>query len=160
MGGAAEPQPAKGGKKSLDAAINLVPYIDLLMTIMTFLMMTAVWTQIAMLQVQNSSGSQQEEEKEEDKDKPKPIIVLLTEGAIKVQEEGGELQEFPQRGEDPNFEGAKGALDALKKQRPDRIEVKVQAEDGVSYTHIAKVIDICTGLDLTGLTLSPVASGS
>ena len=39
-------------------------------------------------------------------------------------------------------------------------EVKVQAEDGVSYTEIAKVIDICTGLDLTGITLSPVAAGT
>jgi biopolymer transport protein ExbD len=160
MGGAAEPQPAKGGKKALDAAINLVPYIDLLMTIMTFLMMTAVWTQIAMLQVQNASGNNAEPEEEEEKDKPKPIIVLLTESALKVQEEGGELQEFPQRGENPDYENAKAALDALKKQRPDRIEVKVQAEDGVDYTQIAKVIDICTGLDLTGITLSPVASGS
>lgn len=144
----------------MDAAINLVPYIDLLMTIMTFLMMTAVWTQIAMLQVQNSSGNNAEPEEEEDKDKPKPIIVMLTEGAIKVQEEGGELQEFPQRGENPDFEGTKAALDALKKQRPDRIEVKVQAEDGVPYTSIASIIDTCTGLSLTGITLSPVASGS
>lgn len=157
MGGAAEPTPAKGGKKALDAAINLVPYIDLLMTIMTFLMMTAVWTQIAMLQVQNASGNNAEPEEEKDEDKPKPIIVLLTEESIKVQEEGGELTEFPQRGEDPDYEGAKGALDALKKQRPDRIEVKVQAEDGVSYTEITKMIDICTGLKLTGMTLSPVA---
>jgi biopolymer transport protein ExbD len=50
MGGAA-PEPGKGGKRALDAAINLVPYIDLLMTIMTFLVMTAVWTQIAALEV-------------------------------------------------------------------------------------------------------------
>jgi biopolymer transport protein ExbD len=93
MGGAAaEPTSGKGGKKSLDANINLVPYIDMLMTIMTFLMMTAVWTQIAMLEVQNASGGPPEEQQEEpDPDKPKPVIVLITADAVKVQEEGGEL---------------------------------------------------------------------
>jgi len=159
MGGAAEPAPSgKGAKKSLDSNVNLVPYIDLLMTIMTFLMMTAVWTQIAMLEVQNASGNNEpQEEEEEDKDKPKPILLLLTETAVKVQEEGGELQEFAQQGEEPNWTGVNGALDMLKKQREERTIVKIQAEDKVPYTDIAKAIDLCIGLKLTGITLTPIA---
>ena len=83
MGGAAPEPSGKGGKKSMDAHVNLVPYIDLLMTIMTFLVMTAVWTQIATLEVQNSAGGQPPEtQEEEDKYKPKPIIVLITDTAI------------------------------------------------------------------------------
>ena len=42
---------AKGGKKPLDAAINLVPFIDLMAVTISFLIMTAVWTQIGRLQV-------------------------------------------------------------------------------------------------------------
>src|SRR5690242_1978042 len=96
MGGAAPEPTSKGGKKSLDASINLVPYIDLLMTIMTFLMMTAVWTQIAMLEVQNASGGPSDESPppEEDKNKPKPILVVVSASGVKVQEEGGEAKEF------------------------------------------------------------------
>ena len=89
MGGAAPEPTGKGGKKVLDAYINLVPYIDLLMTIMTFLMMTAVWTQIAMLEVQNASGGQEAQPEDEDKDKPKPILVLVTDRAVKIQSEDG-----------------------------------------------------------------------
>jgi len=156
-GAAAEPTPGKGGKKALDANINLVPYIDMLMTIMTFLMMTAVWTQLAMLEVQNASGGPPEDQQEEpDPDKPKPIIVLITADALKVQEEGGELQEFPSSGDAYDLDGAKAALKALKDAKPERVEVKVQAEDGVKYEDIVQVIDLNTGLGLTALTLQPV----
>lgn len=160
MGGAAaEPTPGKGGKKSLDAAINLVPYIDMLMTIMTFLMMTAVWTQIAMLEVQNASGGPPDQEQEEkDEEKPKPIIVLITENALKIQEEGGELKELPSNGDQYDLEGAKATLKALKDAKPERVEVKIQAEDGVKYEDIVKVIDTATGLQLTAITLTPVGT--
>ena len=39
------------GKKSLDVAINLTPFIDLMAVTISFLIMTAVWTQIGRLQV-------------------------------------------------------------------------------------------------------------
>lgn len=159
MGGAAaEPQPGKGGKKSLDAHINLVPYIDLLMTIMVFLMMTAVWTQIAMLEVQNAQSGPPDTPPEEEKDPIPPIMVLITENAVKIQEEGGEPREFPYNGDDMDMAGAKGVLEQLKQARPERVEVKMSAEDGVRYTNIVKVIDTATGVGLTGITLSPIGS--
>src|SRR2546430_3537368 len=55
MAGAHHPA-AKGGKKLLDAEINLVPFIDLLSCCISFLLITAVWTQIAGLQVASSGG--------------------------------------------------------------------------------------------------------
>src|SRR5947207_6115463 len=46
----------KGGKKALDAELNLVPFIDLLSCCISFLLITAVWTQIAGLNVASSGG--------------------------------------------------------------------------------------------------------
>ena len=158
MGGAAPEPTSKGGKKSLDAAINLVPYIDMLMTIMTFLMMTAVWTQIAMLEVQNASGGQDAQPEEPDPNRPKPILVLLTDRGVKVQEEANpETKDFPAADDRYDFNGIKIELERLKRARPERTEVKIQSEDGVKYTNIVQVIDIATGLDLKALTLTPVA---
>jgi biopolymer transport protein TolR len=48
---------SKGRKKSLDAEINLVPFIDLLSMCICFLLMTAVWIQIGSLQVKQSHGT-------------------------------------------------------------------------------------------------------
>src|SRR5512146_1899887 len=57
MGGGAMPEGGGGkrGKKALDAVINVVPAIDLLSCCITFLLYTAVWTQISRLQVQQKA---------------------------------------------------------------------------------------------------------
>jgi len=165
MGGAAPEPTSKGGKKALDAHINLVPYIDMLMTIMTFLMMTAVWTQIAMLEVQNASGGAEAQPEEPDPNKPKPILILVTDRAVKIQEEQNpDTREFPQLGEGYDWKGVFTELKRLKDARPERTEVKIQSEDGVKYVDIVKLIDICTGMCtnpeqsdtcLRALTLTP-----
>lgn len=158
MGGAVEAAPVKGGKKPMDAAINLVPYIDLLMTIMTFLVMTAVWTQIAMLEVQNAQSGPPDSPPPEEKEPIPPVLVLITENALKIQEEGGEAREFPKGNEGFDMQAAKTVFDQLKQARPERVEVKMTAEDAVQYTDIIKVIDTATGAGLTGITLSPAST--
>jgi biopolymer transport protein ExbD len=155
MGGAAAEPTGKGGKKSLDANINLVPYIDLLMTIMTFLMMTAVWTQIAMLEVQNASGGPDQVQEEPDPNAPKPVIVLAGKEQVTVQEEGGEARTFPSTGDGFDFNAINIELKRLKDARQDRDVVKIQSEDGVKYEHITKLIDLATGNDLKAITLTP-----
>jgi len=50
----------KGGKKSLDVSIPLVPFIDLLCSLIAFLLMTAVWTQIARLELKQGNAAPQE----------------------------------------------------------------------------------------------------
>lgn len=56
MAGVSIPGGGGGGKKEVDLAIPLVPFIDMLAMMITFLMMTAVWTQIGKLQVSQSGG--------------------------------------------------------------------------------------------------------
>jgi biopolymer transport protein TolR len=47
-----------GRRKSLDAEINLVPFIDLLSMCICFLLMTAVWMEIGALQVKQMVGTE------------------------------------------------------------------------------------------------------
>jgi len=46
-----------GRKRSLDAELNLVPFIDLLSMCICFLLITAVWIEIGSLQVKQSDGT-------------------------------------------------------------------------------------------------------
>lgn len=48
---------SRGGKRNLNAEINLVPFIDLLSMCICFLLMTAVWIQIGSMQVKQSHGT-------------------------------------------------------------------------------------------------------
>jgi biopolymer transport protein TolR len=58
MAGAGPMMPSSGGRKSLDAEINLVPFIDLLSVCICFLLMTAVWIQLSTVQVKQSHGTE------------------------------------------------------------------------------------------------------
>jgi len=49
MGGVNVDSGGKGGRKSLDSEINMIPMIDLLMVTISFLLITAVWTHMARL---------------------------------------------------------------------------------------------------------------
>ncbi len=48
---------SRGGRRNLNAEINLVPFIDLLSMCICFLLMTAVWIQIGSMQVKQSHGT-------------------------------------------------------------------------------------------------------
>ena len=47
MGGVSVDSGGKGGRRSLDSEINMIPMIDLLMVTISFLLITAVWTHMA-----------------------------------------------------------------------------------------------------------------
>src|SRR5438445_12494175 len=57
MAGVSIPDGGKGGKKTLDVSIPLVPFIDLLCSLIAFLLMTAVWTQIARLELKQGNAA-------------------------------------------------------------------------------------------------------
>jgi len=50
----------RSGKRSLDAEIILVPFIDLLSMCICFLLITAVWIQVGVLQVKQARGTEGE----------------------------------------------------------------------------------------------------
>lgn len=50
--------PSSGRRRSLDAEINLVPFIDLLSMCICFLLMTAVWIQLGAVQVKQANGTE------------------------------------------------------------------------------------------------------
>src|ERR1700722_7234282 len=47
MGGVNVDSGGKGGRRSLDSEINMIPMIDLLMVTISFLLITAVWTHMS-----------------------------------------------------------------------------------------------------------------
>jgi biopolymer transport protein ExbD len=47
-----------GAKRELDADLNLTPFIDLLSTIVCFLLITAVWIEIGSVEIKQSHGTE------------------------------------------------------------------------------------------------------
>src|SRR5215831_21082091 len=93
MAGGMDLGDAKGPKKPLDATINLVPFIDLMAVTISFLIMTAVWTQIGRLQV--SSGGGPSADNPEEKEKTVPLNLLLTEKELRLTAGSNNLDPIP-----------------------------------------------------------------
>ena len=146
----------KGGKKALDAAINLVPFIDLMAVTISFLIMTAVWTQIGRLQVSQSGGPSNDEQKEDTK--TVPVTLLITDKELKLTIGGAQSDPMPY------VRDAKGRLDLaklivkIKEVRtalPDQQSITLQTEDAVKYDDLVKIIDECIGAGLPSIQVSP-----
>ena len=77
MAGGMDLGDGKGPKKALDATINLVPFIDLMAVTISFLIMTAVWTQIGRLQVSGGGGDGDPTPEKDDKTVPVTSLQLI-----------------------------------------------------------------------------------
>src|SRR3954467_6784662 len=70
----------RGGKKALDTAINLVPFIDLMAVTISFLIMTAVWNQVGRIPV-SQAGT---EPREEASDAAPPMKLVVREKELRL----------------------------------------------------------------------------
>ena len=161
-GGGGMPDQGGGGKrkkKALDAVINVVPAIDLLSCCITFLLYTAVWTQISRLQVQQfGSGAPEPVQAEQQKQ----LVVTLAVGErgmnlstsaglsvdIPLERAGGEVKQ--------DYKSLVERLKQLKSDNPETAAVTVSAEDTVSYGDLVQVIDTCVGSGLVSVSVTGV----
>jgi biopolymer transport protein ExbD len=162
MGGGAMPEQGGGGKKKkkpLDAVINVVPAIDLLSCCITFLLYTAVWTQISRLQVQQLGTGAPEPSTAEQK---QTLLVTLAMGerGYNLSTSAGTSVDIPTLGRDGDgkirfdLKSLGANLKQLKGNYPDAAAITVQAEDTVSYGDLVQVIDSAVGAGLVAVTVS------
>jgi len=145
----------KGGKKALDAQINLVPFIDLMAVTISFLIFTAVWTQIGRLQVANSGASTEQASPTEDK--TPPISLLITEKELRLSAGTQNFDPIPVTRAANNrieLEKLKDRFKELKSQLPDASAITLQAEDGIRYEDLVHIIDECKGDGLPNVSVA------
>jgi biopolymer transport protein ExbD len=145
----------KGGKKPLDTAINLVPFIDLMAVTISFLIMTAVWTQIGRLQVSQAAGPPETADIEPPTNIP--LTLLITDKDVKLTAGGTAYDPMPLiRDSNNQLDLAKlvARLKEVKTQAPDQNTITLQAEDSVKYEDLVRIIDECNGSGLPQVNVS------
>jgi len=147
----------KGGKKPLDTAINLVPFIDLMAVTISFLIMTAVWTQIGKLQVSQSGASAAQEETQ---DETVPITLVVTEKELKLQVGQSTFDPIPVTRDANNridLQRLADKITEVKGQLPTPpTAITVQTEDTVRYEDLVRIIDQAKALGLDNVSLAAV----
>jgi biopolymer transport protein TolR len=128
----------KSGKKPLNAELNLVPYIDLLTCMVAFLLITAVWSQLARLNVHQKGQGQAGEDTPPEK-VFKLIVLVNGEGFNLVADQ--DQQPIPKKGETYDFEKLSDELKKIKDSHPDKTDIQVASEDTIKFETLVRTMD-------------------
>ncbi|MBI4819266.1 MAG: biopolymer transporter ExbD [Deltaproteobacteria bacterium] len=158
MAGASMPEPSGGGgKKSVDFQLNLVPFIDLLSVLISFLLMTAVWTQIAKIDVKQTPNLPSEDEPPPPPDEEKlNLTVLVKASGYSVSTKGAVRKEIEKKGDTYDEVGLAEQLKMIKAEAPDNNDIQVTCEDKVPYEELIRVMDVALEQKLTGISVAGV----
>ncbi len=145
-----EPQ-GKGGKKPLNAELNLVPYIDLLTCMVAFLLITAVWTQLAQLKTSEKvPGTQGDEAPPR---MTKISLVVGSDGINVVVNQDREV--VPDKQGQPDFVALGTLLKKAKDQYPDKDDIQIASEDSVLFDRLTGVMDTTIAAGFPAVSVVP-----
>jgi biopolymer transport protein TolR len=144
-----------GGKKSIQAELNLVPFIDFLSVLISFLLVSAVWTQLARINVtQKSALGGAPSEQPLQNVELKITIAVNTEGFILST---GPIQKEPiaKKGTEYDYETLYQKLKQLKDSNPDKEDLIVGGVAGVDYEFVIRTVDYCIKAGFPMVTMAP-----
>jgi biopolymer transport protein TolR len=158
MGGAAPTPSGKGGKKPLDAAINLVPFIDLLSCCISFLLITAVWTQLARMDVTQKSQGRANPTDEQPPPSVQLTLFINQDGYI-FSKSTGESTSIDKKGEDYDYAKLADTLANAKKEHQDKDDITIKVDDAVIYNKVVKTMDVVISAKFPTVALTDKGGG-
>lgn len=152
-----------GNKRAASFDLNLVPFIDLMSVMITFLLITAVWTQVSMIKLGSSIYGKQNTE-----ETPPPPPNADVPLRLDVKETGYRLVVGnPLKGTTENTminkvngeydkEELKKKLEAVKQAYPDKVDAVITVEEQLKYDFLIQGMDV---LLQSGFPAVSVATG-
>lgn len=148
---------SRGRRANVD--LNLVPFIDLMSVLITFLLITAVWTQVSMIQI-GSSLYGKKTEAEEQQQVPPPQMEVVLKVDVKATgyllTVGTQSISFPLINNQYDDAGLMAQLARIKQLYPDKQDVVLSVSDDLAYDVLIKTMD---KLLMAGYPTISVATG-
>jgi biopolymer transport protein ExbD len=134
-----------GGKRDVNAELNLVPYIDLLSTLICFLLLTAVYNQIASISTNASDATASESATPLDPNRVDlSVSVFLDRIEAKI---GAEVIPIPHRGDDIDKTSLLKVLTNIKNRFPDRKDITLNSDSQAQYKLLISTMDTLAEAD-------------
>jgi len=149
-------------KKSVNVELNIVPFIDLMSCLTAFLLVTAVWVNIAQINIQPKGKTRDQAQVQQD-DEHVTLSVLVQSDRIWVGlSRVNEFQDIPKKAEDQDWDKFEATLKEHKTSafftNPERNDLEIAAESTtaapVKYQDIIHAMDIAVKVGFTDVGLS------
>lgn len=132
-----------GGKKDLNVELNLVPFIDLMSVCIIFLLITAVWTQVSMIQLGTSIYAKATNEGQiEPKERADVMLRVDVRGDGYTLIVGRNQTMLPKINGEFDEARLKDALKQVKASYAEKQDAIVSVADELSYEVAVKSIDL------------------
>jgi biopolymer transport protein ExbD len=127
---------------SVDVEVNVVPFIDLMSCLTAFLLVTAVWSQHAQINIK-PKGLGRDATQPLDEQIDVNASVLLTKNEIWVGLTLGDRRQIRNDGERYDWQGLEETLKEFKEMPvfANRQDIEIAAEDDVDYQTVISAMD-------------------
>ncbi len=151
----------EGGKRgrARNVELNLVPFIDLMSVLITFLLITAVWNQVNMMQIGSSLyGKQLDDQKPKPPPKSDVVLKIDIKEVGYILTVGKQVISLPLL-KDGEFDdpGLMAQLQRVKQLYPEKTDVVVTMSDDLAYEKLIRGMDDCLQ---SGFPAISVATGA
>jgi biopolymer transport protein ExbD len=122
------------------AHLEITAFINLIVVLVPFLLSTAVFTRLAVIDL--TLPAQNNAALEQVKDNNLQLEIVVRPEALEVGDRiGGLIQKIPSTDKGPDLKALTLLMEQLKTRFPDKNEASVLAEPNTSYDTIVKVMD-------------------
>lgn len=128
-----------GGKRNVNVELNLVPFIDLLSTLICFLLITAVWQQVLVLSTNSSATTSSDQPAPPDKNKVDLSVTLLLDRIEAT--EGTSPRKIPHVRGEPDYAGLARILENWKTRFPTRSDLILYSDSQAPYKQLVRLMD-------------------
>jgi biopolymer transport protein ExbD len=130
----------KGRSTSVD--VNIVPFIDLMSVLVIFLLITAVWSQVSMIQIGSSIyGKKNTDEKVEPPPRAEVVFRLDIKPFGHRVVVGTQTIEVPKVGANYDLARLSTELKKVKEIYPEKVDCVVTMSDELAYVHLINGMD-------------------
>lgn len=151
-----------GGKKAVNQEIPLIPFIDLLLCCVMFLLATAVWNQLAAVNANQQVPGQASTEDAPPEDEKVKLILQIRNAGYVLGSSAGESIEIKKQvvASDREFDvdELKAKLGQWKQAWEKRDDLIVAPEDGVRYQDVIVAMDVATAAGFVNLSMADGAT--
>ena len=135
------------GKKSVDVEINLVPFIDMMSCLVAFLLVTAVWTNLAQIHIKPKGLSPQAALAAPP---AQNLSLLVATDSVWIGATAGERRQIKKSGDTYDWQNVAAALADFKRGTfVDRDDIEIAGEDGTQYQAIIAAMDVAVAEGFT-----------
>lgn len=140
-------QGGRGRRRAVDSQVPLVPFIDLLLCCVMFLLVTAVWNQLA---GQDTALQPTTADAAPDTDSTRVTLIVKQAGYVLTSGAGAQI-DIPGSEGAPDPVALRAQLRAQRDAFPGGTSLAVTADDGVAYQHVVEAMDLARGVGFSSL---------